>query len=49
MNNGNLWGLRILALVLAIGIWWVISITAILRGISLMIWFRRNKWKTQSV
>lgn len=31
------------------GIWWVISLTSILRGLAIGFWFRRGTWKTQSV
>ncbi len=31
------------------GIWWVISITALLRGLTAGAWFRRGRWKTQTV
>ena len=31
------------------GIWWVISLTAILRGVVMVLWFRRGTWKSQSV
>jgi Na+-driven multidrug efflux pump len=30
-------------------IWWVLAITAILRGIAMTVWFRRGTWKSQSV
>jgi Na+-driven multidrug efflux pump len=30
-------------------IWWVISGTAAIKGIILIFWFRRGRWKTRSV
>ena len=32
-----------------LGIWWVIAVTASLRGVFMALWFRRNTWKTRTV
>ena len=31
------------------GIWWVIAVTALLRGFGVMFWFGKGTWKTQTV
>lgn len=32
-----------------LGIWWMISISCIVRGVLLSLWFRRNKWKDKVI
>ena len=31
------------------GVWWALTITMVLRGIAITIWFRLNRWKKQKV
>jgi Na+-driven multidrug efflux pump len=31
------------------GVWWSISLTSILKGILITLWFLRGKWKTKTI
>ena len=32
-----------------LGVWWIIASTAAIKGVLLILWFRRGKWKTRCV